>query len=188
MTDAIDTALDELAAQAAAGRTDAFRRLALLLLPRVQQLAWRILADSQAAADCAQEFLIKLLRVLPEYDAGRPFWPWAQRIAVRGAIDLARRERRWDHAPLHAVADPIAGDGERPDRAFEARRVQDRVREAADRLPGNQRAIFVLRDLEDWSTAEIAGQLGLAESTVRVHLARARARLRAALNEEGPKR
>lgn len=188
MTDAADRSLDELAARAATGGEGAFRALALALLPRVQRLAWQILADSQAAADCAQEFLIKLLRILPEYDRGRPFWPWAKRIAVRGAIDLARRERRWDHAPLHTVADPPARDGQRPDRAYESRNLADRLREAADRLPGNQRAIFVLRDLEDWSTTEIAEHLEMAESTVRVHLARARTRLRAALAEEGERR
>lgn len=185
MTDTADRSLDELAARAAAGGEGAFRLLALALLPRVQHLAWRILADSQAAADCAQEFLIKLLRILPEYDRTRPFWPWAKRIAVRGAIDLARREKRWDLAPLHAVADPPAQEGQRPDRVYESRRIAGRVRDAALRLPGNQRAIFVLRDLEDWSTAEIAEHLDMAESTVRVHLARARSRLRAALAGEG---
>ncbi len=56
-------------------------------------------------------------------------------------------------------------------------------------LPIRQRQAVVLRDWAGFETREVARMLGMRESTVRVHLARARQRLRAALSvEEEPSR
>ena len=180
-SDEIPDPLENLAVKAAGGDTDAFRLLAGRLAPRVHHLAWRILADSQLAADAVQEFLIKLVEVLPRFDPGRPFWPWAQRIASRVAIDLARHGKAWLKVPLAAAPEMAGPAQDRPDHLLEVHEERSRLSSLAGELTGRQRAVFVLRDLEDWTTAEIAEHLDLTESTVRVHLARARARLRQGL-------
>jgi RNA polymerase sigma-70 factor (ECF subfamily) len=60
------------------------------------------------------------------------------------------------------------------------------VGRALAELPVRQRQAVVLRDWAGFETAEVARMLGTKESTVRVHLARARERLRESLtvNEE----
>ena len=68
--------------------------------------------------------------------------------------------------------------GERPDRAWEGAQLRQRVAAWADELAPRQRAVFALRDLEEWDVADIAVELDMAPSTVRVHLARARAHIR----------
>jgi RNA polymerase sigma-70 factor, ECF subfamily len=164
-----DKQLDLLAVKASRSDSDAFRQLATLIAPRAHQVAWRILSDSQLAADAVQEFLIKLISVLSGYRPEFPFWPWAQRIVTRVAIDLARREKAWLNVALEAVPDVAGPTGQQPDELLEANQESRRLREAVSFLPGRQRAIFVLRDLEEWTTAEIAAHLEMAESTVRVH-------------------
>lgn len=175
--------LNQLAARAAGGEEEAFGLLANRISPRVHRLAWRILADGHLAADGVQEFLIKLVGALPGYDPSRSFWPWAQRMAARVAVDILRREKSWLKVPLELAPVITAQAGDRPDRQLESRQELQRLREATHELSGRQRTIFVLRDLEEWTTAEIAAHLDMAESTVRVHLARARAHLRKALND-----
>ena len=173
--------LGNLAAAAARGDDEAFQQLAIRVGPRAHRLAWQILGDSQLAADAVQEFLIKLVGALPGYDSRRPFWPWARVIASRTSVDLLRREKLWLKVPLELVPEMACPAGNRPDHQLEIREEGQRLRDAAVDLSGRQRTIFVLRDLEDWTTAEIAAHLEMAESTVRVHLARARTHLRNAL-------
>ena len=175
---------EQLAARAARGDDEAFRQLATRIAPRVHRLAWQILGDPQLAADAVQEFLIKLVGTLPGYDFQRPFWPWARVIVSRTSVDLLRREKLWLKVPLELAPEMAGPAGNRPDRQLEAREEGQRLRAAAAGLSGRQRTIFVLRDLEDWTTTEIAEHLEMAESTVRVHLARARAYLRSALTDK----
>ncbi len=178
-----ESTLDQLAARAAGGDREAFRELALAIGPAAHAAVWRLVGRQQLAADAVQEFLIKLLQVLPRYDTGRPFWPWARTVAVRTAADLLRKERSWRELPLDQAPELAAPREHGPDRRHEADELTAAIRQAARRLPDQQRVVFVLRDVEGWTVAEVAEQLGMAASTVRVHLARARRKLRLILQE-----
>ena len=61
-----------------------------------------------------------------------------------------------------------------------------KVRASLDRLSDDQRAVFVLRDLEGWNTDEIARHLGIPRELVRQRVHRARLALRALLPEFSP--
>jgi RNA polymerase sigma-70 factor (ECF subfamily) len=178
------SSLETLAGRAAGGDREAFGQLAVAVGPRVHAVAWRLLADSQLAADAVQEFLIKLLKVLPGYDTARPFWPWARRVAAALAVDMLRREQAWRQVPLDSVLEVAGSDAGAPDRQLDAARQVDRVQQAARGLPPRQRAVFMLRDVEQWTVDEIAEELKMQPGTVRVHLARARARLREVLTAD----
>ena len=64
--------------------------------------------------------------------------------------------------------------------------LKSRVRAGLDRLSDDQRAVFVLRDLEGWNTEEIADHLGITRELVRQRVHRARLALRALLPEFAP--
>jgi len=177
--------LDQLARRAGCGDRDAFRRLAEDVAPHAHRLAWRLFGDADLAADAVQEFLIKLHRILDGYDPARPFLPWAMTIAGHAARDVWRREHRDRRAPAELVEGCAAPDRERPDRRAETAQLQGALARAAADMSAAQRRVFVLRDLEGWTTAEIAELMECAESTVRVHLARARNRARIALAHFG---
>ena len=59
----------------------------------------------------------------------------------------------------------------------------ERARAVLARLPEMYRDPFVLRDLEELSTAEVAGMLGLEQAAVRQRVHRARLMLRGYLSE-----
>jgi RNA polymerase sigma factor (sigma-70 family) len=88
---------------------------------------------------------------------------WARSRARRAA-----RELLFDWAKFHS-ADPES----RPE-----------VWSAVTRLSVRQRAVIVLTYWDDLTPAQVADRLGLAEGSVRRHLARARARLRKVLTDE----
>ncbi len=171
-----------LARAAAGGDRAAFAALCRLVGPRLHRIVWRILGDEDQAADALQETLIKLAEGLHRFDPDRPLWPWLQSIAVRCAIDLQRRERRAGGVPLEAAGDPAGRECDRPDRKLEARERRLLLARLLEDLTPHQREVFTLRDLAGVPTVDVATQLGMSASTVRVHLARARHRLRSALS------
>jgi RNA polymerase sigma-70 factor (ECF subfamily) len=68
-----------------------------------------------------------------------------------------------------------------PDRALGQKETAALVWRALDKLPFDQRAVIVLREIDEMSYDEIADSLGVAVGTVKSRLARAREQLRATL-------
>jgi RNA polymerase sigma-70 factor (ECF subfamily) len=64
-----------------------------------------------------------------------------------------------------------------PEAAGETLELRGRLREALDALPEAQRQVVVLKDVYDWSHAEIAEAMGITVPAAKVRLHRARARL-----------
>lgn len=85
---------------------------------------------------------------------------------------LSRRRRRKTHTPLHGI-DPPSPD---PSAHYDER---EAMLQSIDRLPRKQKAAVVLRYYEGYDDAEIAAMLGCSQVTVRSHISRALATLRA---------
>jgi len=169
-----------LLARARQGDLAAFETVVRRYQRRVYGVALRIVRAHDVADDVAQEAFVRAWRSLDRFELGRPFGPWVCRIAANLAVNhvrspRAREEglpegyaetRSSDPGPLGAVLDA------------EAREVLD---EAMGGLSPEQRAVFVLRAVEDMSYEEIAGALGISQGTVMSRLFRARERLAKAL-------
>lgn len=93
---------------------------------------------------------------------------WIYRVAFRVATDEVRRDRRRGE-PVEGIAPPPELIG---------------LVDALRRLTPNQRAAVVLRHLLGLDVSEVAARMGVAAPTVRVHLHRARGRLRELLGTE----
>ena len=133
----------------------------------IVRAAFVLTGDRAAAEDVAQEAFARLYanwRKVSSYE--RP-GAWVRRVAINLATSSLRRRR-----PIVEAA-----------RDFEDFPDPD-LRSAIVRLPRGQRAAIVLHYLEDRSVAEIAQILECSESTVKVHLHRARTKLATALSEE----
>jgi RNA polymerase sigma-70 factor (sigma-E family) len=138
--------------------------------PSVVRTAYLILGDREAAEDVAQEAFVRLYarwRRISRYD--RP-GAWVRRVAIRLASRTRRRPRALALLPEHPG--PVESSAD-PD-----------LRRALLQLPLNQRATIVLHYLEDLPVQEVAEMMGIAASTAKVHLHRARKRLATLLGEE----
>jgi RNA polymerase sigma-70 factor (ECF subfamily) len=169
-----------LIARARQGDVRAFEEVVRLYQRRVYGVALRIVRAHDVADDVAQEAFVRAWQSLDRFELGRPFGPWVCRIAANLAVNHVRSPRaREEGLPEGRVEIPAPDAG--PLAAVldsEARRVLD---EAVAALPAQQRAVFVLRAVEEMSYAEIAGVLGISPGTVMSRLFRARERLARAL-------
>jgi RNA polymerase sigma-70 factor, ECF subfamily len=181
--DRVSAGIDDeahLLARARGGDRFAFGEVVRLYQRRVYGVARRILRRHDLADDVTQETFLRAFERLGSYDDARPFGPWICRIAANLAISLVR-------SPRFREEEFASGDGETPgagagplERVLEEER-ESAVAAAVANLPEDQRAVLVLRAVEELSYAEIAEALGIPEGTVMSRLSRARSRLAVAL-------
>ena len=135
------------------------------------QVAYRLTGDRAESEDVAQEVMTRAFLRWPRV-AGYAE-AWVVRVSTNLVIGRWRRigsRRGHGAAPERAVADPDA-----------AERLALVV--ALRRLPRRQREVAVLRYLGDLSVEQTATALGLSESAVKAHAARALVALRRGLGE-----
>ncbi|MEP7131895.1 MAG: sigma-70 family RNA polymerase sigma factor [Acidobacteriota bacterium] len=171
----------DLALAARSGDMVSFEALVTRKTPAVVSVARRIVSDPEDARDVAQMVFLRVWEQLERYDATYSFNTWIYRITTNLSIDFLRssRSREKAHgATLHLVRQREEATGGETSRAAEDDEMARLFREASERLTGKQKAAFVLREMEDKDTDEIARILGCGESTVRNHLFNARRILR----------
>ena len=134
--------------------------------------AYLLTGDRHTAEDLLQEVLERMYLRWPRIDEPEAY---ARRALLNRATNRWRLRRRRPEAPMPAGTDPPA-----PDHA-DGVAVQTTVVAALRTLPPRQRAVVVLRYLDDLSESDVAHLLGCSVGTVKSHGARGLARLRTAL-------
>jgi RNA polymerase sigma-70 factor, ECF subfamily len=168
----------ELIARAQDGDKAAFAALVREHGNEVYTLARRLVGDPHLAADVAQETLIRAWKALPKFRGDSQFSTWLHRITVNTAWTQRNRAKRHRGLPLDEYSEVAAPyDSHHPEVAGEMLELRGRLRAALDSLPEGQRQVVVLKDVYDWSHAEIAEAMGISVSAAKVRLHRARARL-----------
>jgi RNA polymerase sigma-70 factor (ECF subfamily) len=178
-----------LVQQCAAGDEEACARLVTDHQRMVYQLALHLLGDPQEALDVSQEVFLRVFRTLAQFRGQSTLRTWIYRIVVNQASNRQRWWRRRRRAQQVALEEHTATHGElaevrsfaQPDSVLAQHEAATRVWGALDRLPFDQRAVVVLREIDGLSYDEIATSLGVAVGTVKSRLARARESLRLAL-------
>jgi RNA polymerase sigma-70 factor (ECF subfamily) len=175
----------ELIRAAAAGDRRAFGELVALKRERVVRIAHQITGNLDDALDVAQAVFLKLWGQLGRFDPERRFDTWLYKITVNAAIDLMRSPGSRPALPLAEEAEsPAPAVG--PEASLDLARLQRAFWQVAQQLAPKQRAVFVLKEVEGMSTAEVARVMGVRESTVRNHLLQARRALRQGLERDFP--
>jgi len=174
---------EEVVARARAGDAEAFRVLVERYRDRVYGLALRIVRSAPDAEEVAQDAFVRAWLALPRFRGEASFSTWIYRIAARCAFDraLTLKLRRGREAVIEAAGD-VAAPGEGAPRTALVRQLDALVAT----LPPAQRAVVTLYYLQDRSVEQVAATLAMPENTIKTHLSRARAALRAAwLAREG---
>jgi len=178
----------ELIEKARSGDLESFQKLIDLYKSRIYGIAYQIIGNSDDAEDIAQEVFLRLYRSLKKYDARHLFSTWLYRMTVNLAIDYRRRNARHNNISIDAVEGQsnLPGNRANPDTELEKTEFKGIIKKITENLAENQRKVFILRDMQEFSVEEIAKILECRQSTVRVHLARARANVKKALYEYYP--
>ncbi len=166
-----------LVAAARGGSTEALGTLFGLHGRTVHATAYRLTGSVQDAEDVLQDVFVMLPDALQGYEERGTFGGWLKRLATLTALMRVRgRERRRE-----AGAEPLDVLATRP-----APDPVDRLaaREALQALPDGLRTVWVLKEVEGYSHAEIGEMLGITTGNSAARLFRAWKLLRAALGED----
>lgn len=165
------------------GEVELFEVLMRRYNQRVFRIARAVLPSDAEAEDLAQEAWVRAYEHLGEFAGRAAFSTWLVRIVLHEGWARARRERRFEE--WRPEEDE---DGGKPMKQLlaqagpEAEALRGEIRAmleaAVGSLPETYRTVFVLRDVEELSTAETAECLELSEEAVKTRLHRARASLR----------
>jgi len=162
---------------ARAGDREALGELYRLHSRRVYNLTLRMTGDPAEAADLTQDAFLKAFGAIGSFRGDSGFGTWLHRIAVNTVRDHFRKSRPQptDEVSLERLVEEA--DTPRASRAPAEDRLSDEVMAALTALPEDFRLTVVLCDLLDYSYAEAAEILEIAEGTVKSRLFRARALL-----------
>src|SRR5438874_6038885 len=177
---------EEVVTRVMKGETGMFE----IVMRRHNQLLYRvarsILRNDTEAEDVMQDAYVRAYEHLDQFAGRAKFSTWLTRIAVHEALARQRRGNRYqalepmseqEGEPMYRFAS-LALNPEQQASTSEIRRL---LEEAVENLPDAYRTIFVLRDVEEMSTADAAEVLEISEENVKVRLHRARAMLRKSL-------
>jgi RNA polymerase sigma-70 factor, ECF subfamily len=157
---------------------------------RLYSLALRITRDPDLASDAVQEAFATALQRADDFRGEARLGTWLHRIVYTKAIDLLRARGRdaplpdEDGAARRPEEDRLGGAptwSRPPDEILFGSETRQALEKALMELTPMQRLVFELREVEGRQTEEVADILSLPPGTVRVHLHRARMRLRARL-------
>ncbi|HKB79044.1 MAG TPA: RNA polymerase sigma factor [Thermoanaerobaculia bacterium] len=164
----------ELVRTIQSGNAEAFEQLVRRKTSKVYGLCYRIIGNAEDAKDIAQLVFIKLWENLNKYDANYAFDTWLYRMVTNVAIDFMRNKQSRENAVnsnlrlVKTASDPEQGV------VVQRKEIEGVFNAVSSVLSPKQKMIFVMREMEDLGSAEIARILGCRESTVRNHLFNAR--------------
>jgi RNA polymerase sigma-70 factor, ECF subfamily len=167
------------------GDTRAFDELVVRYRDKVYRLALRILRHEEDAAEALQEAFLSAYRGLKNFKVESTFSTWLYRVATNAAL-MRYRRRREGHVSLEQSQSPN-GDGEPmaiPDWSAQPldelldQETREVMNDSVQRLPEDLRTVFLLRDVEELSNAQVADVLDLTIAAVKSRLHRARKSLR----------
>ena len=169
---------DILVARAKSGDLEALEALYRAFETPVYNLALRILRRPEDAEDVLQETFLEVVKSIHQYRGEGHLWGWVRRIAASKAFMRIRRDQvRATEELDEESAAQVGAVGGVPARID--------LERAFERLSETSRAVVWLHDVEGHTHEEIAELMGKTVSFSKSQLARAHARLRRMLDQEG---
>jgi len=177
-----DSALWHLIEAARQGDAASFDEIMVRYQRRVLNTAWRMLGNTEDARDAAQDVFLRVFKYLKSYRSAEDFDGWLYRIIVNVCRDIARKrppappasyEAEVQNGELAGIA--VAGGAEESAIQSQQRNI---IAEALATLSRKEREALVLRDLEGFSTKEVARLLGSSQTTVRSQISSARKKIK----------
>jgi RNA polymerase sigma-70 factor (ECF subfamily) len=193
-TDLAQLSDEQLVDRVKAGDDEAFGVLVERYQSRVYRMALRVVRNPSDAEEVLQETFLSAFRHMEQFREEARFSTWIYRIGVNAALMHLRARKHGETVTEEpeAAAEPrleaprfspsgYLAEQIRPwaaDSALLERELEGVVRAAVAELPGIYGSVFLLRDIEELSTEEVAEILGITPGAVKTRLHRARIALR----------
>jgi RNA polymerase sigma-70 factor (ECF subfamily) len=171
------------------GKLSAFNQLVMLHQGLAYNVAYRIMGDTDAAADATQDAFVKAFKSIEQYKGGS-FKSWLMRIVTNTCYDQLRYQQRRPTEALESeeaeseYMPHLIDDAEPPEEVVLRYELGEMLQQAINLLPPEQRMVLILSDSEGFSYQEIADITTSSLGTVKSRLNRARTKLRDILQQQ----
>lgn len=146
--------------------------------------------NTAVAEDLTQETFLRVVKQASTYEQRAKFTTWLFTLARNLCIDHSRRMKHRRARSLdqqddegHSLLDRTANKDLAVDRRVISSQLQQRLMQAIDSLPDDQREVFLLREHADLGFKEIAEVVGINENTVKSRMRYALDKLRTELKD-----
>jgi len=150
----------------------------------VRAFAKRLVGETAAAEDLVHEVFVALPQAIRNYRGEASLRTFLISVAVNHARHHVRAAARRRHAMERYESEPPRSSND-PEQTTGRRELANVLERCLDALPLDQRVAFVLCEVEERSSTEVASIVGAPEGTVRTRLFHAKKKLRALLEEAG---
>jgi len=168
------------------GDATAFEQLVRRKTSKVYGLCYRIIGNAEDAKDISQLVFIKLWENLNKYDPHFAFDTWLYRMVTNVAIDFLRNKQSRENAVNSNLRLVRTSSDAEQGVVVQRKEIENVFNAVSAVLSPKQKTIFVMREMDDLSSSEIAKVLGCRESTVRNHLFNARKLMQQQLKKRFP--
>jgi len=175
---------EEVVVRILTGQTALFEILMRRYNERMYRVSRAIVRDDSEAEDVMQQAYVNAYTNLRQFAGKARFSTWLTRIAVNEALARLRhrgKHERYDE-PSRAEPSPQQSPPD-PERQAFSGELRALLEWAIEQLPDGAREVFVLREVEGLSTAEVGDALGVSEDVVKTRLSRAKRSLRRTVME-----
>ena len=164
------------------GETDAFETLVRRHEKTIFNLVYRMLGDTEEAAEVSQEVFLSAFRATGQFSGDANCSTWLYRIAINHASTRRKtlNSRQRKVVPIES-ADSLHDPEPGPLEILERQEIREKVQFALNQLEPDDAAVILLRDMQDVSYSEVAHVLQIPVGTVKSRLHRARQALKSRL-------
>ncbi len=150
---------------------------------RMLATARRLLRNDEDARDAVQEAMLSAFRAVGQFAGDAQIGTWLHRIVVNAALMRLRVRKRKPESPIEDLLPTYLSDGHRavsasselfPDEVLEKAQLLCLLRDCAVELPEVYRQVYLLRDVEEMSSEDVAALMGITPNAVKIRLHRGR--------------
>lgn len=168
------------------GDAEAFELLVRRKTTKVYALCYRIIGNAEDAKDISQLVFLKLWENLEKYDPQYTFDTWLYRMVTNVAIDFMRNKQSRENAVNSNLRLVKTSAEAEQGVVVQRKEIENVFNDVSSVLSPKQKTVFIMNQMEDLPSAEIAKILGCRESTVRNHLFNARKLMQQQLHQRYP--
>ena len=152
---------------------------------KVYRIAYGVVRHRDEALDIVQEVFIKLFRSIKNFKGRSQFYTYLYRMVMNTSIDHARKTGKQFVSSLDEEGsfEPRDEAEKGPERILLQKELEEKVKLAMDKLPADQKAALIFRDVEGLSYQEMAEAMGCSIGTVMSRLHYGRKRMQESLKD-----
>ncbi|MBL93476.1 MAG: RNA polymerase subunit sigma-24 [Myxococcales bacterium] len=176
------------------GDYEAFNHLTRRYMNAVFSIAVRMLRHREDAEDVVQQTFLAALENLHQFRFEAAFSTWLIRIATNKCLKLIKKRKKasevkslnedteesWE---MNSLPDAVSAMAQSPEELVHNSEIRVMWQKALSQLSETYRPVYILRDIQGFSTAETAEMLQVSESNVKIRLMRARLTLQKKISQ-----